>query len=61
VVIFGLLLGEALLGFLGILLALPLLVILREATVFGYAMLRGEAPVTAPAEPAAAEARPPPA
>jgi predicted PurR-regulated permease PerM len=58
VVIFGLLVGEALLGPVGVLLALPLLVVLREATVFAYDQLRSGGVVRAGAEPAAPEPRP---
>ncbi len=52
VVIFGLLVGEALLGPVGVLLALPLLVILREATVFAWDMAHaGSAPPAAEPTP----------
>jgi len=50
VVIFGLLIGEALFGFLGILVALPLLVILREAVVFAFGRMGGGA-AASPAAP----------
>jgi predicted PurR-regulated permease PerM len=57
VVIFGLLVGEALFGFLGVLLALPLLVILREAVAFAWDRTTGgasAAPAAAAPESSAA-------
>ncbi|MGD9573555.1 MAG: AI-2E family transporter [Thermoleophilia bacterium] len=52
VVIFGLLIGEQLAGFIGVLLAIPVVVIVKEAVVFLDDVLdRGEVPV-APADPA---------
>jgi predicted PurR-regulated permease PerM len=59
VVIFGLLVGQQLYGLAGILLAVPMVVIIKEAVLYAAEHLRA-APAPAPAPPAPAAEDPPP-
>lgn len=67
VVIFGLLVGEQLYGLGGVLLAIPMVVLVKEAVLFGMAKMNGDpaydaaavpVPVAPPVEPVAASAAP---
>ncbi len=61
VVIFGLLIGEQLAGFIGVLLAIPVVVVVKEAAIFlSDALDRGEMPVAPTAPDAVALAPEPP-